>query len=605
MHGSFPLSSGPVVGSLPHVIRRSAYFRIIFSRASLDEVVRAYQDWALGIGAFAEQRDRRLHAGIDYNWDRGLVSRNSDLRGLHGLWLHTRAQSKFFLMSLQQADEEVPRKVWENVVSIAESDQGICLSHAVAFTMPVERLAGLPAQEVLGIANSPKVIRTLLEKEQLNSRSAIDGFGGLPRVLGQGDAKSFVDKVLLSPRRKRPILLLAPQIPGGDADFLIEPRKLASRLAVAADVVFLQDEVVTGIVSAALRSRGLLGLDCYHGSARMYPPYRGQRNYSENCRAVGPQLIREYPEDIRTDFVAGKVHDWIGRQNMPRNTWALIRSFDQLASIKSAKNREIELRQIRDQSKLEIRNASRSVEQMAAEIVRLNGEAYDVGLKLMESEDKVKEQEERNAKQEAGWNNSRQDLEDTIGAKQRAITELQSVIKTMKAGGVDPVSKDDTFRSALSAIMTNSLTSLDLLICLERAFPDRVEVLEEAKRSASKHRLGREISRSAVELAALLVTDYWTDLIEGKGDGEARKCFGKAFASTESTTTKANKANVAQRRFVSEDGIEYAAWRHLKLGVGSGENLFRLYFDWDAKKGKVIICSCGDTHFGTSKQPAA
>ena len=98
----------------------------------------------------------------------------------------------------------------------------------------------------------------------------------------------------------------------------------------------------------------------------------------------------------------------------------------------------------------------------------------------------------------------------------------------------------DHIRDILIDIASGSFTPKDGLSVIAKLFPDRVEILETAWKSADDSVAFRD-KKKAFELLWKLATEYWSALVSGSGDAEARNVFGNAYSARESETVEANK----------------------------------------------------------------
>jgi len=90
-----------------------------------------------------------------------------------------------------------------------------------------------------------------------------------------------------------------------------------------------------------------------------------------------------------------------------------------------------------------------------------------------------------------------------------------------------------------------------------------------------------------------LATSYVEDLMNGKGDADARAVFENAFAARESETVESNAA-ARKRRTFEYQGKSIPMMKHLKIGVkDSAAETLRIHFSWDAESKRVVIGHCG------------
>lgn len=98
----------------------------------------------------------------------------------------------------------------------------------------------------------------------------------------------------------------------------------------------------------------------------------------------------------------------------------------------------------------------------------------------------------------------------------------------------------------------------------------------------------------ALDLLNKLATDYYVVIKKGgKGDAQARQIFGNRYAARDSEAVEEN-ARARELRTFSHHGRKVEMMQHLKIGrKDSSSETLRIYFDWDADEGKIVIGHCG------------
>lgn len=108
-------------------------------------------------------------------------------------------------------------------------------------------------------------------------------------------------------------------------------------------------------------------------------------------------------------------------------------------------------------------------------------------------------------------------------------------------------------------------------------FSDRIVVLPTAYSSARASSVFRNPER-ALKLLLDLAGAYWQALSEGKGDGEARKVFGSAYAANEAEVLS---KDALKRRTFRYNGIPVVMLKYLKIGVkDTPAETLRIHFEW-------------------------
>lgn len=156
----------------------------------------------------------------------------------------------------------------------------------------------------------------------------------------------------------------------------------------------------------------------------------------------------------------------------------------------------------------------------------------------------------------------------------------------------NPSAIEDDIRIAILAAIAGDATPEEALLLIGRLFPERIEVLPSAYKSAKESR-DFQHGQKAMDLLRKLATDYYDSLARGgKGDTQARSVFGNAY-SIESESVARNKRAREMRTF-DHRGIPVEMMQHLKIGVkDSVAETLRIHFDWDPAEQKIIIGHCG------------
>lgn len=142
----------------------------------------------------------------------------------------------------------------------------------------------------------------------------------------------------------------------------------------------------------------------------------------------------------------------------------------------------------------------------------------------------------------------------------------------------------------VAPLVTGELTVADALRLVEVLFPDRLVVLEPAKRAARQSDSFRYPER-ALDLLWTLATSYWATLVGGEGDTEARRVFGNSYAPKEAETLTQRGREL---RTFCWNGEDIFMEKHLKIGVkDSAAETLRIHFHWDGVGKRIVIGHCG------------
>ena len=154
------------------------------------------------------------------------------------------------------------------------------------------------------------------------------------------------------------------------------------------------------------------------------------------------------------------------------------------------------------------------------------------------------------------------------------------------------ISKSKIDRQQLMQILGGT-KRLNVTLCLQLVrdlLPERIDVAETAWVSAEEHDDVFSKCNELLNLLARLSVDYFEQVQKGE---EGKFFTTSEFAGAESQTTTNNRELSAERVFYYK-GRRIPMSRHLKIGnsLDSSKTL-RLYYQWSASDGKIIIGYCG------------
>jgi regulator of replication initiation timing len=224
------------------------------------------------------------------------------------------------------------------------------------------------------------------------------------------------------------------------------------------------------------------------------------------------------------------------------------------------------------------------------------GEQADY-ISLLEQGLAEKEKEILNIKNDAGfWESEFSQLETE---NSRLRYENESIKARLASAGLERRESDaeesatDSLRKAIFRAVAGQPSVKDSLQIVKAIFSERIVVLPSAIKS-SKDSAAFQEGQKAFRLMWTLATDYWAAMSEGKGDVEARKCFGaNSYSAKESETVEKNSRARKLRTF-DYKGKPIEMMRHLKIGVkASDAETFRLHFEWVADERVLVIGHCG------------
>jgi len=414
------------------------------------------------------------------------------------------------------------------------------------------------------LTTRPRVVNELLNR--CNPASSTPGLSVIE--LHEDNAQKFLDKLVQSPVRRHPILVISPTV---DGRYPVDPGEMLFYLGGLADVAKIQPEADSYAVQQILGSR----YAAWHGAVNLiHPPLQTD---GSNIRSSNQLFLLDDIQMMHAavDFTAES--ELLGyvthRVNLP-NSW-------QHLSIQEVNDRkkQAELKQRREEAAqagemseyidlLEETNEQLEHEKrgLVAEIETLQN---DVNFKDYEIDELKREQHEQ----------------------KRVIAGLQSSLHHGKAksnGG----RLDDDIRERFVRAFNGEAILEEALKLIEFLYPDRVIVLESALNSARDSAVFEDRAR-AFQLLLTLVTEYYVGLVEGNGDATARTIFGSSYSARESETVESNRRARRLRTFhYKGEGIEMM--RHLKIGVADNKiNTLRIHFHWDSDDQKIVIGHCG------------
>ncbi len=195
--------------------------------------------------------------------------------------------------------------------------------------------------------------------------------------------------------------------------------------------------------------------------------------------------------------------------------------------------------------------------------------------------------------------NARLDIE----AREARIDQITSENDSLKytLSSIQATSNIAEASDGISEALSESIrAALDKKVSLEQAliivnaiFSKRLVVLPTAYSSArDSDRRGFQYGSKALEMLMDLAGGYWDDIVEGKGDQQARSRFGRTgFAAKEASTLSGDGRKSRTFRYNNE---ELLMEKHLKHGVkDSFAETFRIHFEWIADEQVIVIGHCG------------
>lgn len=408
------------------------------------------------------------------------------------------------------------------------------------------------------LVSRPGVVTELVARCEL----AVATQGVSVHYLDEDSAEAF-RYVVLDSRRQHSLLVLSADHAG---NYLSDPEHLRSLVLGLADVVVMRPGTDTRWLSH------VIGRDYipYNGALKLLYPYAhiGDRAFVAT-RLITRETAAELSasgQTVDTEVLSLITH----RSNLPI-AWSHV-------SIQAARDLQLQRELARRREE-----AARTGD--TAEYAKFLEET------VAELEDKVRKHE-----------GSLESLERVVSAQEDTERQLHYQNDVLKhqlaeAGGSARKSDEDgedraEVVLALAQAIDTQPTPMQSLLLIMHLFPERVEILPDAWKSArdsEKFRYGRKL----FSLLLALVTEYWDGLASGRPDAEARKVFGAAYGAQESDTTAKNKGARTKRTFAYR-GQPVAMMSHIKIGIkDSIAETIRVHFEWFPQERVIVIGHCG------------
>jgi len=182
---------------------------------------------------------------------------------------------------------------------------------------------------------------------------------------------------------------------------------------------------------------------------------------------------------------------------------------------------------------------------------------------------------------------------DRIAAENESLKySLNSIQSKSRVGASSEVLSPDVAESFKAALERTPSLEQGLLI-VGTLYVERLVILDTAYSSAKdSDRGGFLYGAKALEMLRSLADGYWSDLVAGKSDQQARARFGKnGFASKEAETLSDDGR---KRRTFQYGDQSILMEKHLKHGVkDSYAETVRIHFEWLPDEKVIVIGHCG------------
>lgn len=468
-------------------------------------------------------------------------------------WSETSARPRLYALRLTHGDREVAGRQWVTELGVEDpGDEGDIRATVLLETSEISARVSGPVQ-----ITRPLLVEHLL----LECAPTSDTPGLTVRSLTPESARAF-DYVVTDERRAHPLIVVSPTASG---QFLLDIDRARSLVAGVAEVVRIPPDTDTFALADVLGKEYV----AWRGAVRVLFPVRtrGSDRFVPGTLILADQLseIAAEGRSAETELLSIVAH----RTNLTNSR----------RHIRPEAVRELSLRREMLRRRREAEEAGST-----AELLPLYEEAD------RENSEKIQQLED--------WNRQLESLVDSLEDEKRILASQNEGLKAALAGarssapGQPGAGTILQSRDALLAAIAGAPSleeSLQVIACL---FADRVVILDTAWKS-TRDAAAFQNRPKAFELLRMLVTSYWQALTDGRGDNEARKVFGNAYASRESETVEGNRRARELRTFIY-DGQPIEMWKHLKIGnKPSVAETLRIHFEWDAQRNKIVIGHCG------------
>lgn len=476
-------------------------------------------------------------------------------------WCDKTARPHLYALKLTHGDREVRGRQW--ITELGVSDPGD--SGNVRATVLLET-----SEISARVQAAPQTTRPLLVDQILKSCPTVNDTPGFAiRSLTSESAHGY-EYLASDERRRYPLIVVSPTAEGS---YLVDPERVRSLVSGLADVVTIPAGEDTFELADHLGPEYVAWL----GAVNVIFPMRrrGTRRFAPRRRLLPDELAEIVAEgrSPESEILSLVAH----RMNLPN-------------------------------SKLHIRPEDVREAAISREMVRRRQAADEAGseaqlLPLYEEIDRDQKREigalkdKVNALEDDNLQLS-EDVDGLETEKRNLGFQIDSLKSALGDGGQtgtrdSAISTSIEYREAVLDAIAGSPSLEQSLRIIEHLFGDRIVILDSAWKSA-RDAVGFVKTRKTFELLRTLATVYWEDLASGKGDGEARHHFGKAYAPRESETVRKNKKAKALRTF-DYNGKAVEMWRHIKIGVKpSVSETLRVHFHWDDSNKRIVIGHCGE-----------
>ena len=408
------------------------------------------------------------------------------------------------------------------------------------------------------VTTKPKLIKYLIS----NCQPSPETVGtSIQKVESDEDSLKAFLSIIERPERNYPIVLVSHRF---DGTSVISPRTLQGHLVGLAQVVVVDENMDSWFMERVVGRR----YSAWGGAINIIYP-SGGRDFCRNKLYVLDELESLLSEsvNINLDILSRITHYSNGRKKRQHFSPYDVRAKRAVDFRQSLKERYESAAENEGQYEL-LEEAFKQIEE------------YENILKLKEK-DFQKELE--------AANQELLDLLENDEEKESEIWRLKAKISALESAGAENHASKLPIE-AMEALRTP--TPEKCLQILESTFPDRIEILESAWKSARESDKFKHVQKLA-DLLLRLSTDYYKKISSGP-DSEARRVFGPNEFSAQESESVRNNDELSRKRTFEYRGEPVQMYRHLKIGVADNvSETIRVHFYWDSDRKKIVIGYCG------------
>ncbi len=452
-------------------------------------------------------------------------------------------------MVLSHGDADVSGRQWITEIGLRQGDASEPVQCSILLqTNEISARVHAPIQPT-----RPRLVEALVQNCQ--PVATTPGLHG--KKLNESNAAAF-SLALEHPTRDVPWVVVSPT---RENTYIVNPARLRSLLVGLAEIIEIPPGADTFAIQSAIGTKHAAWL----GAVNVIFPARSARSagWFETTRFLPDRLI-ELAEDggePSSEILACVTH----RTNLP-------------ALWRHTSPSTVAMAKLRKQLSAGIQKAQTSE----------NTSEYAELLEFADKELREKEDVVRSLHSDI---EDRDDEITRLSAENEALKHSLSGKQSAGAANGAAIAAMSDLRDAALAAFDDDLSLSQCLLMLDTLCSDRVAVLDTAYKSA-EDATEFKYPKQAFKLLRTLVTTYYSALLAGQPDAEARKVFGKNDYSAKEAESMSEAGR--RRRTFTYLGQPFFMEAHLKIGTkDSAAETLRIHFYWLASEKRLIIGHCG------------